>query len=132
MDMILRVLAPSGSVCYCRDVSRCVWVWLSVEPSCFWFLILRRNIVISSMLCNEVFVNVAAGSVAVAGLRHNTPPVLHIVRIAITYCCDMCTVCVALCIGKVAQGFGPTLICLTKVAPSPRSTGNSKFPVVFE
>jgi len=46
---------------------------------------------------------------------HSTPPVLHIVHIGMTYCCDMYNVRVALCVGKVAQRFGPTLICLTEV-----------------
>ena len=73
------------------------------------------NIVTSSVLCNEVFVTVTTGSVAVAGMCHSTPPVLRIVRIAMAFCCDMYNVCVALCVGKVAQRFGPTLICLTEV-----------------
>ena len=110
-----RVVAPSGSVYFCGDARRCVWVWFSVEPMYFRFLISRRGTVIRSVLYNGVFVTIALGSVAVAVLCHSMPPVLHIVCIAVTYCCDMYNVCVALCVGKVAQRFGPTLICLTEV-----------------
>ena len=115
MDRTHRAVPPSGSVYYCEDVRPCVWVWFSFEPLSFWLLISRRSIVISSLLCIAVFVGFAHGSVAVAGLCHSTPPVLHIVHIAMTYCCDMYNVRVALCVGKVARRFGPTLICLTEV-----------------
>ena len=70
---------------------------------------------ICSILCSEGLLTVAIGSFAVAVLCHSAPPVLHIGRIAMTYCCDMYNVYVALCVGKVAQRFGPTLICVTEV-----------------
>ena len=71
------------------------------------------------LLRSEVLVNVAVGSVAVAvavaGLCHSTPPVLHVLPVAMAYCCDMYNVRIALFVGKVAQRFGPTLVCLTPV-----------------
>jgi hypothetical protein len=90
-------------------------VSFSVEPFYSWFLISHRSTVMSSLLRSEVLVTVAVGSVAVTGLCHITPPVLHVLPVAMVYCCDMYNVRIALFVGKVAERFGPTLVCLNQV-----------------
>jgi hypothetical protein len=89
--------------------------------------------VINSLVCNEIFVTTA--------LRHSTPPVLHIARIPMAFCCDKHKVtCCTLCrqgssaVWPHADLFNRSLIFSYLPLPSPpppphRYTGISKFPI---
>lgn len=77
-----------------------------------------------------MFVTVARLCVALAVLRHSTSRVLHIVRIAVTYC-DVQRTCCTLC-RQGSSAVWPQadlFVQFDEFPPTPSYTSNTKFPV---